>query len=122
MVTDITIHVESAEGTLERIDHSVTVLVELLKVVVEDLTCLGIWRSTSSAITAGVIPLRLLEHSMVREVWFRLDDNRWTPFYSCFPMATDLSGSPIGSRLTLCDYSHRLARFSPGRLLGTCFG
>src|SRR6185295_18297444 len=71
MVTDITIHVESAEGTLEQIDHSVTVLVELLKVVVEDLTCLGIWRSTSSAITAGVIPLRLLEHSMVRKVWFR---------------------------------------------------
>jgi hypothetical protein len=65
MVTNITIHVESAEGTLERIDHSVTVLVELLKVVVEDLTCLGIWRSTSSAITAGVVPLRLLEHSMV---------------------------------------------------------
>jgi hypothetical protein len=65
MVTDITIHVKSAEGTLKRIDHSVTVLVELLKVVVEDLTSLGIWRSTSSAITAGVVPLRMLEHSMV---------------------------------------------------------
>src|SRR4029078_3086892 len=115
MVTDIPIHVKSAEGTLERIDHSVTVLVELLKVVVEDLTCLGIWRSTSSAITAGVIPLRLLEHSMVREVWFRLGDNRWTPFYSCFPMATDLSRGPVGRRLTPCDYSHSLCVLSATR-------
>jgi hypothetical protein len=65
VVTHITIHIEPAEGTLERIDHSITVLVELLKVVVEDLTSLGIWRSTSSAITAGVVPLRMLEHSMV---------------------------------------------------------
>jgi len=65
VVTHITIHVEPAEGTLERIDHSVTVLVELLKVVVEDLSSLGIWRSTSPTITAGVVPLRMLEHSMV---------------------------------------------------------
>ena len=42
MVTDITIHVESAKGTLERIDHSVTILVKFLKVVVLDLTCVGI--------------------------------------------------------------------------------
>jgi hypothetical protein len=122
MVTDVTIHVESAEGTLERIDHAVTVLVEFLKVVVQNLTCLGVWRSTSSAIPAGVISLRLLQYSMVREVWFRLDDNRWTPFYSCFLMATDLSGTTMGRRLTLCDYSRRLARFSPSRLLGICFG
>jgi hypothetical protein len=109
MVTDVTIHVESAEGTLERIDHAVTVLVEFLKVVVQNLTCLGVWRSTSSAIPAGVISLRLFQYSMVREVWFRLDDNRWTPFYPCFPMATDLPGSPIGRRLALYYCSHRLA-------------
>jgi hypothetical protein len=109
MVTDVTIHVESTEGTLEWIDHAVTVLVEFLKVVVQDLTGLGVWRSTSSAIPAGVISLRLLQDSMVREVWFRLDDNRWTPFPPCLPMATDLPGDPIGRRLALYHYSHRLA-------------
>jgi hypothetical protein len=109
MVTDVTIHVESTEGTLERIDHAVTVLVEFLKVVVQNLTCLGVWRSTSSAIPAGVISLRLLQYSMVREVWFRLDDNRWAPFYPCFPMATDPPGSPIGRRLALYYCSYRLA-------------
>ena len=68
IVADITIHVEPAEGSLERINHSVMVLVELLKVVVQDFTGLRIWRSTSPAIPAGVIPLRMLEHSMIREV------------------------------------------------------
>ena len=74
MIADITIHVESAERALERIDHSVTVLVEFLKVVVQDLTGLGIWRSTGAAIPAGIITLRLLEYAMIREVWLRLDD------------------------------------------------
>ena len=101
MVADITIHVESAEGALERIDHSIMVLVEFLKVVVQDLTYLGVWHSTCSVIPAGVVALRLLEYSMIREVWFRLDDGRWTPFLPCLPVATNLPGSPIGRRLPL---------------------
>ena len=68
MVAYITIHVEAAESTLEWIDHSVMVLVEFLKVVVQDLTRLGVGRSTCLAIPAGVVALRLLEYSIIREV------------------------------------------------------
>jgi len=75
IVADITIHVEPAKGALERIDQSVMVLVEFLKVIVQDLTGLGVWRSTCSAVPTGIITLRLLEHSMIREVWFRLHDS-----------------------------------------------
>ena len=122
MVTDITIHVESAEGTLERIDHSVTVLVKFLEVVVQDLTCLGIWCPTSSTIPTGVIPLRLLEYSMIREIRLWLNDNWRTPFYPCLPMARDLPVSPVGRGLTLWYYRRGLARFGSKRLLGTYFG
>jgi hypothetical protein len=65
MVAYITIHVESAESTLERIDHSVMVLVEFLKVVVQDLARLGVGRSTCLAIPARVVALRLLEYSII---------------------------------------------------------
>jgi hypothetical protein len=74
IVADITIHVEPAEGTLERIDHSVMVLIEFLKVIVQDLVGLGVWRSTCSAVPAGIITLRLLKYSVIREVWLWLDD------------------------------------------------
>ena len=121
MIADITIHVESAERALERIDHSVTVLIQFLKVVVQDLTGLGIWRSTGAAIPAGIITLRLLEYAMIREVWLRLDDGRRMPFLPCLPMATGLPGNALGRRLFLWRCSHGLTRFSPSRLLGTYF-
>jgi len=121
MVAYITIHVEPAEGTLERIDHSVMVLVEFLKVVVQDLTRPGVRRSPCSAIPAGVVALRLLEYSIIREVRLRLDDGRRTPFLPRLLMAADLPGSPIGRRLPLRRCGHGPARFSPSRLLGTYF-
>jgi len=120
-VAYITIHVESAEGALERIDHSVMVLVEFLKVVVQDLTRLGVGRSTCSAIPAGVIALRLLEYAMIREVRLRLDDGRRMPFLPCLPMATDLPGSPIGRCLRLRRCGHGLTRFSHSRLRSPYF-
>jgi hypothetical protein len=76
IVADITIHVEPAKGALERIDQSVMVLVEFLKVIVQDLTGLGVWRSTCSTGPAGIITLRLLEYSKIREVRLRLNDSR----------------------------------------------
>ena len=121
MIADITIHVESAERALERIDHSVTVLIQFLKVIVQDLPGLGVWRSTGSAIPAGIITLRVLEYSMVRKVWLRLDEGRRMPFLPCLPMATGLLGNALGRRLFLWRCSHGLARFSPSRLLGTYF-
>jgi len=76
IVADISIHIEPAKGALERIDQSVMVLVEFLKVIVQDLVSLGIWRPTGSALPARVIPLPLLEYSMVREVRLRFDDGK----------------------------------------------
>lgn len=57
-VADISIHVEATQGPLNRIDHSVMILVEFLKVVVLQLTRLGIWRSPCSAIPAWVVAPR----------------------------------------------------------------
>ena len=121
MIADITIHIESTEGALERIDHSVTVLVKFLKVVVQDLPSMGVWRSTGSSIPARVITLRVLEYSVIREVWLRLDNGRRMPFLPCLPMVAGLLGNALGSRLPLWRCSHGLARFSPSRLLGTYF-
>ena len=41
-VAHVTIHVEAAEGPLERIDHAVIILVEFLKMIVLELTCLRV--------------------------------------------------------------------------------
>lgn len=76
VVAHITIHVEAAEGTLERVDHAIMIFVEFLKVLMLKLTGLGIWRSPCLAIPTGVITLRLLEHAMVREIRLRLNDRR----------------------------------------------
>jgi hypothetical protein len=76
IVADIPIHIEAAERALERINHSIMVLVEFLKVIVQDLTSLGVRSSTCSTVSAGVIALRLLEYSMIREVWLGLDDRQ----------------------------------------------
>jgi hypothetical protein len=102
IVADITIHVEPAKGSLERIDHSVMVLVEFLKVIVQDLTGLGIWRSACSAVPAGIITLRLLEYSMIREVRLRLDDGWGRPFYHRLLVESDLPGNLLGGFLSLC--------------------
>lgn len=72
------------------------VLIEFLKVIVQDLVGLGVWRSTCSAVPAGIITLRLLEYSMVREIWLRLDDGWWRPFYHRLLMETDLPGNSFG--------------------------
>jgi hypothetical protein len=102
IVADITIHIEPAKGALERIDQSVMVLVEFLKVIVQDLVSLGIWRPTGSALPARVIPLPLLEYSMVREVRLRLDDGWGRPFYHSLLMEIDLPGNLFGGFLSLC--------------------
>jgi hypothetical protein len=102
IVADITIHVEPAKGALERIDQSVMVLVEFLKVIVQDLVSLGIWRPTGSALPARVIPLRLLEYSMVREVRLRLDDGWGRPFCHRLLMETALPGNSLRGFLSLC--------------------
>jgi hypothetical protein len=96
IVADISIHIEPSEGALERINHAVMVLVEFLKVVVDDFASLRVWRSTCSAVYAGVVALRLLENSVVREVWLRLDDGRCKPFLRDLPMAIDLPGNAFG--------------------------
>lgn len=95
VVADITVHVEAAEGTLEWIDHTVMIFIELLEMLVLELTGLGIWRSPSLAIPAGVIALRLLEHSMIGEIRLRLNDRRGAPFLPSLPMARGLPMSSI---------------------------
>jgi hypothetical protein len=96
IVADIAIHVEPSEGTFERIDHPVMVLVEFLKVIMEDFTRLRVWRSTCSAVYAGVVALWLLENSVIREVRLRLDDGRCKPLLRNLPMAMDLPGNGFG--------------------------
>jgi hypothetical protein len=99
IVADITIHVEPAKGTLEGIDHAVMVLVEFLKVIIQNLIGLGVWRSPCPAVSAGVITLRLFQYSMIREVRLRLDDGWRRPFYHRFLRLlaeTDLPGTSLG--------------------------
>jgi hypothetical protein len=104
IVADITIHVDPAKGALERIDQSIMVLVQFLKVIVQDLIGLGIWRPTSSALSARVIPLRLFEYSMVREVRLWLYDDWGRPFYHRPLMEADLPVDSLGWFLTLCHH------------------
>ena len=76
MIAHITIHVETAEGPFERIDHAVMIFIQFLEMLLLKLTGLGIWRSPCLAIPAGVITLRLLKHAMIGEIWLRLNNNR----------------------------------------------
>ena len=120
MVAYITIHVEAAEGTLKRIDHTVMIFVQFLKVLMLELTGLGIWRSPCLAISAGVITLRLLEHAMIGKIRLRLNDRRWAPLFLCLSMASGLPMSSIYRRsLRPCGQSPtrlRLGRWFSARL------
>ncbi|MDO8356458.1 MAG: hypothetical protein Q7U76_08730 [Nitrospirota bacterium] len=98
VVAHITIHVEAAEGTLERIDHAVMIFIEFLEMLLLKLTNLGIWRSPCLAIPAGVITLRLLEHAMIGEIRLRLNDSWGAPLFPGLPMARDLPMSSIYRR------------------------
>ena len=98
VVAYITIHIEAAEGTFERIDHAVMIFIKFLEMLLLKLTSLGIWRSPCLAIPAGVIPLRLLKHAMVGEIRLRLNDRRWVPLSPSLPMARGLPMSSICRR------------------------
>ena len=95
MVAHITIHIEAAEGTFERIDHAVMIFIEFLEMLLLELSGLGIWRAPCLAIPTGVIALWLLEHSMIGKIRLRLNDSRWAPLFPCLPMARGLPMSSI---------------------------
>ena len=84
-VAQISIHVQPTECSLEGIKDSVAVFVQFLKMIMEQIA--GPWIASTPFVSleTGIIPLRVLQNSMVRQVWLWLDGQHWlsdTPLLS----------------------------------------
>jgi hypothetical protein len=67
-VTQISIHIQPAERSLERVKYSIVIFVQFLKMIMKEIACPWIVSTTFVSLKTRVIPLRVLQHSMVRQV------------------------------------------------------
>jgi hypothetical protein len=91
-VREVTIDVEAAGSPLERIDHPVTITIELLEMIVKDVTGLGVWRAPLPVIAAGIVALRLLKLPHVGQILLGLNDRSGRKLLR--PLSTSLVTPP----------------------------
>lgn len=65
----IPIHIEPTQHPFKGIDHSVTIFIQFLEVIVQQVADLRIRRPNAGTMAlTRIIPLRLAEHAKIREV------------------------------------------------------
>jgi len=73
-VGKVTVDVESAGGSLKRIDYTVIVAIELLEMIVQDIPGPGVRPPPAPLVMDGIVALGGLELSHVGKIWLGLDD------------------------------------------------
>lgn len=78
----ITVHVDTAEGPFNRVDHAVLVAIQLLEMVMSEFRRLRAAYGGGVVVRARIITLRIFEHAKVDQVRPGLNDGFGRDFFS----------------------------------------
>lgn len=94
----VAIHVDTAEGPFNRVDHAVLVAIQLLKMIMGEFRRLRAAYGGGIVVRAWIITLRIFKHAVVDQVRPRLHDGFGHDFFPNFNLQ-----SPFGWHwLKLC--------------------
>ena len=106
-VVQISVHIQPTECSLERIEDTIVILIQLLKVIMEEFAGLRVVRGSLVALQTRIIPLRMFQDSMVRQVWFGQNGRQWPYNESLWAMAIGHSSMVRLTRLEMRPFLSR---------------